>query len=96
MVRAGWTSPTCPLFGRSPGPLGGVPPGDGLCHLVEGGAQEGAVRVLREVGDVLLGRVEVRGGRVEGPEPTVVVGQVEVEGRVEPGNAETGVVAGAG
>lgn len=77
---------------RRGGPLGGVPPGDGLCHLIKGGAQEGIICVLTEVGGVLFGRVDVLGGRIEGPESAVVVGQVEVEGGVEPGDVEAGMV----
>jgi hypothetical protein len=42
-----------------------------------GGAQEGAICVLTEVGGVLFGRVDVLGGRAEGPESAVDVGQVD-------------------
>lgn len=65
-------APTSCRVARGRGSLGGVPLGDGLSHLLDGSTQQGTVSVLGQVRGMFLGRTDVLGGSLEGPEPPVV------------------------
>lgn len=70
----------------------GVAVGDRPTHLVDGRADDVAVGIVGECGQVVLRAVEVFRGCPERPETTEVVGQVQVQARIEARDAERFVV----